>query len=203
MSDFEPIRQLAALMDGYPHPWWVAGGWAIDLYLGRVSREHGDVEIGTFRSAQAALHEHLREAFELSKAVDGQWLAWPAEETLVAPVFQIRAVGGRAPGGELQIFLDDVAGGVWTCRRHPAITLPFADVTTVARASLGLGDVRYLRPEIQLLFKAKHNQLAKNQDDFRIAAPLLTAGAASWLRAALSQAHPGHEWIERLTERHH
>jgi len=200
MSDFEPIRKLADVMDRYPHLWWVAGGWAIDLFVGRVTREHGDVEIGTFRSAQAALHAHLRETFELCKAVDGQWLAWPADETLVAPVFQIRAAGKRAPGGELQIFLDDVTRDVWTCRRHPAITLPFADVTAVGRGSLKLGHVRYLRPEIQLLFKAKHSHLAKNEDDFLITAPLLTAHAAAWLRRALREAHPGHDWIDRITE---
>jgi Aminoglycoside-2''-adenylyltransferase len=27
-------------------PWWVAGGWAFDLYLGRQGRSHKDLDIG-------------------------------------------------------------------------------------------------------------------------------------------------------------
>ena len=34
-------RRLA----GVTVPWYVAGGWAIDLFLGRTTREHADLEI--------------------------------------------------------------------------------------------------------------------------------------------------------------
>jgi Aminoglycoside-2''-adenylyltransferase len=26
-------------------PWWIAGGWAIDLFLGRQTREHEDLDV--------------------------------------------------------------------------------------------------------------------------------------------------------------
>ncbi len=38
-SDFEPVQVVAALMKDFERPWFVAGGWAIDLYLGHVSRK--------------------------------------------------------------------------------------------------------------------------------------------------------------------
>src|SRR5688572_26931537 len=104
-NDFAPVAAVADLMRGFPHPWWVAGGWAIDLFVGRVTREHGDIEIGVFRDTQAALHEHLRR-FDLFKAVDGAFVPWEAGEDIVLPVFQIQATHESLPGGELQVFLD-------------------------------------------------------------------------------------------------
>jgi hypothetical protein len=31
-------------------PWWIAGGWALDLFLGQVSRSHADIDVGIFRA---------------------------------------------------------------------------------------------------------------------------------------------------------
>jgi len=30
-------------------PWWVAGGWAIDLFLNRSTRQHHDLDVGVLR----------------------------------------------------------------------------------------------------------------------------------------------------------
>ena len=30
-------------MQGFSKPWFVAGGWALDLYLGHKTREHSDI----------------------------------------------------------------------------------------------------------------------------------------------------------------
>ncbi len=36
MSDCGPIHAAAQLMATFPHPWFVSGGWAIDLVVNRV-----------------------------------------------------------------------------------------------------------------------------------------------------------------------
>lgn len=190
--DFATVAAVAAVMRGFEHPWWVAGGWAIDLFVGRVTREHGDVEIGAFRDTQRELHAHLR-PFNLFKAVDGEFVPWQASEDIVLPVFQIQAMHESLPGGELQVFLDDRdAAGRWICRRNPAIAQLVDAVTFAAR------DVRALRPEIQLLFKAKHHELPKNEQDFSLVVPLLAPQERSWLRDAIAAIHPGHPWLKRL-----
>ena len=191
-NDFAAVDAVADVMRGFPHPWWVAGGWAVDLFVGRVTREHGDIEIGAFRDTQRALHAHLGR-FKLFKAVDGAFVPWDAAtEDIVPPVFQIQATHESLPGEDLQVFLDDRDGGRWICRRNVAITRPVDDVTFSARA------VRALRPEIQLLFKAKHFELAKNERDFSLVAPLLTSEQRSWLKESTAATHPGHPWIGRL-----
>ncbi|WP_027341226.1 nucleotidyltransferase domain-containing protein [Hamadaea tsunoensis] len=41
---WEP-RGIATVLSGVDVPWYVAGGWAVDLWLGRISRAHEDLEI--------------------------------------------------------------------------------------------------------------------------------------------------------------
>lgn len=55
----------------------------------------------------------------------------------------------------------------------------------------------YLRPEVQLLLKAKH---VRPQDDldFERCVPALEDSGRAWLARALMTAHPGHRWLERL-----
>jgi hypothetical protein len=65
MSSFDRIVAVAHLMQGFPGPWFVSGGWAIDLFVGRVTREHEDREVGIFRQDQQAL-----------PLLNAAWRAW-------------------------------------------------------------------------------------------------------------------------------
>src|SRR6185437_5074343 len=40
-----------ALLAGISAPWWIVGGWAIDLFLGHRSRAHKDLDVGILRPA--------------------------------------------------------------------------------------------------------------------------------------------------------
>ena len=57
---FAAPLQVAQAMAGFRRPWFIAGGWAIDLFLGRVTREHADIEIAVLRTDQQFLRQHLR-----------------------------------------------------------------------------------------------------------------------------------------------
>jgi hypothetical protein len=67
-----------------PQPWWVAGGWALDLFLGRRTRPHADLEISVLAADQRVLFEHLR-GWDLRLAApgaslppwDGSWIRPP------------------------------------------------------------------------------------------------------------------------------
>lgn len=50
----EPLT-VAHLMNDFPHSWCIASGWAIDLFVNRISRLHKDVDIAIWRSDQLAL----------------------------------------------------------------------------------------------------------------------------------------------------
>ena len=60
---WDPLRPQDAVSEfaAWAAPWWVAGGWAIDLLLGRQTREHGDLDLLVLRRDQAPVREELRD----------------------------------------------------------------------------------------------------------------------------------------------
>ncbi|MGD6844537.1 nucleotidyltransferase domain-containing protein [Bacillus infantis] len=58
---FRECRKAAGWMAGFEKPWFVAGGWAIDLFIGKQTRPHADLEIGIFREDQQALKSYLED----------------------------------------------------------------------------------------------------------------------------------------------
>jgi hypothetical protein len=71
------------------------------------------------------------------------------------------------------------------------------EVHGVERRPFGL--VRYLAPEIQLLYKAKAPR-PKDEQVFARVAPRLARDARRWLREALATAYPAHPWRAALDE---
>ena len=186
---FSVPLKVGALLSGFGRPWWVAGGWAIDLFLGRVTRPHKDIEIALIRCDQAALQAYLSH-WRFNKVAGGQRRPWARGERLALPVHEIH---GRGDGGQkLEVLLNEYCDGHWLFRRDSRITRPVGLLT--GRTA---GGVPFLRPEIVLLYKSKQPG-ANDQADFHRAAPLLPAHSRRWLRGALRQHLPGHPWLAAL-----
>jgi hypothetical protein len=172
--------------------WWgVAGGWAIDLWLGQQTRDHHDVEVVVKRSDQRAIHSALSDAWDLF-ALDppgGGWQPWSGAP-MHAPAFQLQA---RSSSGEFDLFTETVDETHWHFRRDDRITTGPDDVIMPTASGIPI-----VRPEIQLLYMAKSTE-PKNQRDFDAARPHLTPEAALWLTNALQITLPGHRWIQALT----
>ena len=73
------------------------------------------------------------------------------------------------------------------------------DVAPAGRGDLARDGVRYLQPEIVLLFKARHLR-DKDRADFAGALPLLEEPRRAWLRRALGRVHPGTSGSTRSAE---
>ena len=60
---WDPLRpqDAASEFGAWAAPWWVAGGWAMDLLLGHQTREHGDLDLLVLRRDQASVREELRD----------------------------------------------------------------------------------------------------------------------------------------------
>src|SRR5919107_870355 len=117
-----PLR-VAALMRDFRPGWFIVGGWAIDLYLGRVTRPHGDIEIGVFRADQEALQRHL-EGWELRKAAGGELSLWRRGEFLELPVHEIHCFNESAEPARLEVLLNERDGREWVYRRDARIRRP-------------------------------------------------------------------------------
>jgi hypothetical protein len=193
--DLSDVAAVADLMAGSGLFWWFAGGWAIDLFLGRVTRAHSDIEVGLFRRDQHALRRHLCD-WTIERCAEDQWLTWEPDFSLALPDFQLKANHDTHPLREFEFFLDDEdAAGRWICRRFPSITIPRDDFTI--EVEINGRKVRSLRPEMQLFYKAKYHR-PKDESDFSAALQSLTPRGRSWLGEALSQCYGQDPWLDRL-----
>jgi hypothetical protein len=180
-------------------PWYIAAGWALDLFRGEQTREHEDTEVGVPDTAEA--FDQVRSAlagFEFEAAGSGH--LWPLGAAALAATHQTW-VSEPAPTRQgdrptriyrLDVFREPHRDGRWVCRRDETIVLPYDQV--IRRNG---DDIPYLAPELALLFKAKATR-PKDQADFDGALPLLAPAERSWLAGALRRIHPGHKWLDRL-----
>jgi hypothetical protein len=175
-------------------PWWIAGGWALDLFAGRQTRQHGDLDVEVLRRDQFAVQRHLA-GWDLHTAEDGELHPWRAGVALGAGINSIWC--RRTPDAPwvVQIMFAVAEGETWHYRRHPAIVRPLA--TLGLRTETG---IPFLAPEVQLAYKARA-QRPKDDADFALIGPLLDQDRRAWLVAALNAAHPGHRWLAQLEEK--
>lgn len=188
---FAPVLEVASLMSGFDRPWFIAGGWAIDLFLRRVTRDHEDVDVAILRRDQRDLRAYLA-GWELETVVEGRRVPWPEAEWLNLPIHEIH---GRRPEGaprEIEFLLNEARDDDWIFRRDARIARPLSKARLVTRSG-----IPFLGPAIVLLYKAK-DPTPKDDADFDRARPRLGFARRLWLRGALETCHPGHPWIERL-----
>jgi hypothetical protein len=188
-DNLEPVSFLHELMTGFERPWFVVGGWAIDLFVGSQSREHDDIEIGIYRNDQQWLRRHLG-AWQFTKVVNGESARWNDGELLELPVHELHA-RSSSPERQLEILLQEESNEHWLYRRNAEIGEKKRDVCLVSNG------IPYLRPDIVLLFKAK-NTRAKDERDFELVRERLTERQRDWLREALVKCHPEHRWLSSI-----
>jgi hypothetical protein len=182
-------EEVARRLAGVTTPWYVAAGWALDLWRGRQTRPHDDIEIGVpatgFPEIRRALAGH-----EFEAVGDGRW--WPADEAALARTHQTWLRDPADGAYVLDVFREPHDATDWVYRRDPSLRLPYADA--VRRSP---GGVPYLVPELVLLFKAGGTR-PKDDTDLAGALPRLEPARRAWLRAAVARHHPDHPWLARL-----
>jgi hypothetical protein len=185
------VGEAARLLAGLAAPWWIAGGWALDLFVGRQTRAHDDLDVEVLRRDQLVLQRHLA-GWDLWLAADGVLRPWPPGEPLAGGSTSVWARPSAAGPWTVQFYFADAEADHWLYRRDRRVTRP---IPVLGRRT-GEG-VPYLAPEVQLLYSSAGRR-EKNEADFALVRPLLAEAQARWLAGALALAHPGHRWSARL-----
>lgn len=190
----QEIVEVAGIMASYRKWWAIGGGWAVDLALARVTREHDDVEVcvlrrdlGEIRGLVAGWRTQLVVPDPAGRENAGSAAPWGGE-LVDLPIHQIRA---RRDESRLDLLLNEASGDEWTYRRDARVS------RALAEAANACGAVRYLAPGIVLLFKSKHLR-PKDEADFRELLPSLAAGERHFLADSLRLIHRGHPWLSLL-----
>lgn len=213
----QPFAWVTGLMSTFDRPWFVCGGWAVDAWLGRQTREHGDFDITVFHDDQAALFDHLsgwnliahdpNVAGATTEPWDGRTLDLPAHiharpggarnrDLLEA---WVRTPGSQSRDGQdLEVILNKREADVWVMDEERLVSLP---VARSFRPALG---VPVAVPEALMFFKATAYRgvpgypRAHDEADYRSLVPVLSAEGLAWLREAITRVDSAHPWLSTL-----
>ena len=202
----EPLARVADLMSTYQPTWALCGGWAVDAWLGRETRDHPDVDIAVFQDDQRALFDHLAgwQLVAHDPTVEGDKSELWNGRPLVLPAH----IHGRLDAGEalperidaatdqgfgLDIQFNERSGDGWILSQEPRISLPLR--IGVQQSPWGLPAVV---PEVLLFYKARDLR-GRDKLDFLALLPHLTERQRRWLREAIALVHPDQPWLPQLS----
>jgi len=165
---------------------------AIDRVLGRVTREHDDLDIAVFRKDEGLVRAWL-----------ARWELWCAgspgaglnrldiEDHLPNDLHGIWCRRQESGPWSLELLIEESTDQDWLYRRNHLVTLPLDELIQDAQG------VPVMALEVVLLYKAKSPR-ELDRADFNAALPLLGPRRREWLRVALSEAHPACPWLAEL-----
>ncbi|MEZ5558603.1 MAG: amino acid transporter [Pseudomonadales bacterium] len=183
-------EEVTKRLAGVATPWCLVGGWAIDVWFGRQTRSHADIELTLPRSGFSAMRGHLA-GFELRTVGQGEVRRLAPGRLPPADRHQCWVLDPAAGSWRLDLMLDPGDAHTWIFRRDHRIQAPRGEITQRRDG------IPYLKPEAVLLFKARSPR-PKDEADFAVSLPALGAAARAWLAAALTLIHPGHHWLGQL-----
>jgi hypothetical protein len=183
--------ELSARLSCWNTDWYVAGGWALDLWHGHQTRAHEDLEFVVLPEQIGDCRKSLSE-LEFFIAHAGTLTHLSSIATLPSDVWQLWGADIAAGHWRVDMMIERGTPDTWVYKRNPSIRLPRA--TAIRKCPAGIS---YLAPVLVLLFKAKHCR-EKDDFDFQAALPNLDVNEKAALCRWLEQLHPDHVWITAL-----
>lgn len=175
---FATLHSQLEVLKSFRRPWFVAGGWAIDLFLGCETREHQDIDIAIFREDQFELQRHFS-GWRWEKVVNGTSVGWDSDQWLELPVHEVRATSDER---QLEFLFNERRGDLWLYRRDQTIG------RSISRFRAGVA-LPIFPPEVVLLYKS-NSPTETDLVDFHKAWPRLKSEARQWLAEAMVKVRP-------------
>jgi hypothetical protein len=219
-SSFTLIQDLVQFLDPLDARWFVSGGWAIDIHLNRVTRERCDLDISVpFSDRLKCIEFFLAKGWRIEGKLAGGFKTihkvsdyqddiryfWSFPEGVDFVSEYIDENGNRRIAYHraiqrkldyIEVFFDLIEDNHFVFRRDPRVK------RDENKAILERDGVRYLAPELALLFKS-NNLSEKNSLDFNAVADSLAGDALAWLIETLSLVYNNsHPWLGQLKASH-
>ena len=179
-------------MSTYERTWALCGGWGVDAWLGRQSRQHFDVDIAVFHDEQSGVLQFLTDGWLLNghdalddegkQQWDGRELSFPAHVHAYRDTTSL----------DFQLELRD--GDDWVLATRTRLVRRIA--RCVRRSAWPMPT---LGPEVILFYKAAASSIRPHDEaDFRAMLPLLGRDERAWLRGSVAALRPDHDWLAEL-----
>ncbi len=196
----------------------ICGGGAIDLFAGRKTRPHKDVDVSAdWADRDRIIRFLLADGWDVYEPCGTEWLhrirdtgeqmrvksnIWCVREGNPRYAFTEKEKDMYAVDFDdseqmdldfIEFLFNRRKDGHFLYARNPAISRAWED------AVLTFDGIPYLAPEIVLLYKSTASGNPEYQRDFDTALPLMAREQRAWLKSALCTAYPeGHRWAERV-----
>ena len=187
------LSQLSTLLGSADFPWWVAGGYAIELAVGHAYREHEDLDVLILRRDQAAVRRFLADWDCRPVDPAGLLRRWEPGEILPLDVHDVWCREDTNVPWRFSLMIDEADGDTWYSRRDSTVRKPVSEL-----AAQQAGKLPFLAPDVQLYYKAK-NVRPKDEQDLTMVLPVLTKRQRTWLCEAVYRTYGAeHPWLARI-----
>jgi len=192
MINSAKLDQLALIMQAFTKPWFVAGGWAIDLAIGNVTREHKDIDLCIFREDAADLLSYFQ-TWQIQVAVPGDYYLKKVVNLndLRPPRYRLHLFNGNE---FLEIFLTEKVNHDVIFIKNKKVKLNLNDF------SRGVLPLPFLNPAWELLFKSLDPR-EEDEHDFIVYKQLVADySSKKWLLESMIMVNGNQKWITELAQ---
>ncbi|ULG72297.1 nucleotidyltransferase domain-containing protein [Macrococcus brunensis] len=180
-SNWNPysLEQIKVLFSAADFKWGIAGGWAIDLYIERQTRQHEDMDILILSSEQQNLFNYLK-SFTVYVAKDGKLSIWSGQK--IDDSCSLWVSEHQSTPFIFEILLMDIVEDKWIYKRDRKINGELNSLFIESKY-----DVKIVAPEVQLLYKLGASSIRdKDIQDLKAVYKFLDASQLEWLEASLN-----------------
>ena len=210
------LDELNAFMAECGFPWAVCGGFALDLFLDKSFRTHGDMDLCVFENHREAIKTYaLGKGWQVYE-FRGQGKVRPLEDGMISD-----------PGRNLMCVKDgcdivkfypcEEAGMLYhqffhtgmkefhyleflynnVCANYLVLDQRNELRRELSKSILYHNGIPYLAPEIVLLYKASDSENSAYQLDFSETYPCLNEEQKAWFVSGMNLLYPdGHPWLK-------
>ncbi len=210
------IREADELLKNGGFQYAVCGGFAIELFLDKTVRNHGDIDISAFWDERDKIILYMQSlgwsVYELCGGGMAHYITDVSNQLKTKRnIFCMTndcSIVSLTPTNEADMFVVDfdhngqehltfieflfnnAENGRFLYARNHAVFLP------LARAILSRDGIQYLAPEMVLLYKSTDTERDGYQFDYDAAMEMMSDEQKKWLHDALTVMNPaGHKWL--------
>ncbi|MNJ53887.1 hypothetical protein D3C77_493030 [compost metagenome] len=179
-------------MKNYERPWFVAGGWTIDLLVNEVTRDHKDMDICIFREDVEYALRYFQN-WEIHVAIPGEHRLEKVNELrdVERPRYCLHLFKGRE---FVELLLTDRMEEHVVFRKNERIIMEMKDFV------MKKDEIPFVNPAWQLLFKSLSTR-QEDEHDFEIYRDKVSDKKSKrWLLESMKIVKGNKRWIEELSE---
>ncbi|MFC5406456.1 nucleotidyltransferase domain-containing protein [Cohnella soli] len=184
------LDKIELLMKSFERPWFIAGGWTIDLALDEVTRAHKDMDICIFRSDIEYAISYFQD-WDIHVAVPGESRLEPYKKIsdLELPRYCLHLFKGN---DFLEILATELIGDEVIFRKNRNITM---HISNFIKGSI---ERPFVNPAWQLLFKSLSTRI-EDEHDFKIYIERMNDDQLKkWLLESMIISNGNKDWIKEL-----